>query len=198
MHRAEYHLACAPDPATILGHRLRPLTLGHAHLMVRVGSPFLGEGEPLLGDVVLGVELCRRETDDARSFIEQENAVRIIEKMGRKWARKLPPGDELQPILEFAAYVSEAAQGPRFWVENKEAQRKSGVDWLQSLKLGLMRAGRSAAEAMATPLGEAMWDYAAYWESEGAIKLHTEDDDALLAAVKRAKEQPAPEGMVAL
>lgn len=196
MTRADYHLACQPDPAEVLGVRLQPFTLGHAHLLARVGSPFLSGDNPQLGDVVLGVEVCQRDYGSAVAFMAQDNAARIIEKLARKWLRRQLEED-IGPISEFVHYVSSAAQGPRFWVEQKEASQ-SGADWLQSLKLGLMRTGRSFAEAMDTPLGEAMWDYAAYWESEGALKLHTETDDDLLAAVKRAKEGPAPKGLVAL
>jgi hypothetical protein len=196
MHREGYHIACHPDPAAVLGIRLRPFTLGHAHLLARVGSPFLSGGEPQLGDVVLGVEICSREYGSAVSFLEQANAARVIEKAARKWLRR-NMDEDLGPISEFVHYVSAAAQGPRFWVENKEAS-ESGADWLQSIKLGLMRTGRTTAEAMETPLGEAMWDYAAHWESEGALKMHTETDEGLIDAVNKAKQGPAPDGLVPL
>ena len=200
MQRADYHLACHPDPVTILGVRVRPFTLGHAHLLARMESPFIADGEdgepqpPAIGDVVLGVEICQRDYAAACAFLEQDNAARIIEKTARKWLKRNRAEDDVSPISEFIHYISHAAQGPRFWVEQKQAA-KSGADWLQSLKLGLLKTGRSVAEAMDTPLGEAMWDYAAYWESEGAVKLHTDSDDALLEAVKQAKAGPCPEGM---
>ena len=197
MHREDYHQACHPDPAEILGTRLQSFTLGHAHLLTRMGSPFLGDGEPGIGDLVVGVEICRRDYGSAVAFLQGDNAARILEKIARKLLRKLDASADLGPISEFVHYLSHATNGPRFWVEQKQSS-ESGADWLQSLKLGLLKTGRTAAEAMNTPLGEAMWDYAAHWESEGALKLHTDTDDALLAAVKAAKAAPAPEGLVPL
>lgn len=194
MHRDEYHQACHPDPAEVLGVRLQPFTLGHAHLLARMGSPFVCEGIPAIGDVVLGVEVCRRSYQNASIWLGLGSTPRYIEKQAKKWLKQTADQD-IGPISEFIHYVSHAANGPRFWVEQKNAAQ-SGADWLQSLKLGLLKTGRTAVEAMNTPLGEAMWDYAAHWETEGALKLHTETDDALLEAVKKAKEAPCPEGLV--
>ena len=203
MHRDGYHLACHPDPSEILGVRLLPFSLGHAHLLARMGSPFVTDGEdgepqtPAIGDVFLGVAICQRNYKGACLWLASDGAARSIEHLAKKWLKRNRAENDVSPISDFIHYISHAAQGPRFWVDQKQAA-KSGADWLQSLKLGLLKTGRTVTEAMDTPLGEAMWDYAAYWEGEGALKLHTESDDALLEAVKQAKAGHCPEGLVPL
>lgn len=182
-----YANSIVPDRSFVLGHRLEPFTLGHAHLLDLCESPFLRGGSPALGDLVLAVELCRVTWTKAKEALQYPGLARRVEKLGKRYARKRL-GYEADEITEFIAYLSEATNGPKFWVKSQGESTASGVSWLQSLKVTLMKAGRTQAEAMNTPLAEALWDFAAYWEQEGALTIQSEGESELLELVKAAQE----------
>lgn len=182
-----YASAIVPDRSFVLGHRLEPFTLGHAHLLDLCESPFLRGGLPGLGDLVLAVELCRVPWTKARELLQYPGLARRIEKLGKRYTRK-HLGYEADELTEFVAYLTEATNGPSFWVKS-EGNEKSGVSWLQSLKVTLMKAGRTHAEAMNTPLAEALWDFAAYWEQEGALSIRSAGESELMEMVKAAQQK---------
>jgi hypothetical protein len=179
-----YAASIVPDRAFVLGHRLEPFTLGHAHLLDLVQSPFLRGGAPALGDLVLAVELCRISWEKARELLQYPGLAKRVEKIGKRICRRRL-GYESDDFSEFVAYLSEATNGPGFWVKSEENQKKtSGSPWLQSLKSTLLRGGRTYAETMNTPLREALWDFAAYWEQEGSLEIQSETEQAILEAAK--------------
>lgn len=179
-----YSAAIVPQRSFVLGHRLEPFTLGHAHLLDLVESPFLRGGSPSLGDLVLAVELCRVPWEKAKELLQYPGLAKRVEKIGKRICRR-QLGYEADDITEFVAYLSEATNGPGFWVKNQDQpQRTTGTPWLQSLKGTLLRGGRTYAETMNTPLQEALWDFAAYWEQEGALEIQSEAERQILEAAK--------------
>lgn len=182
-----YSNAILPDRSFVLGHRLEPFTLGHAHLLDLCESPFLRGGSPALGDLVLAVELCRVSYSKAMEALRYPGMAKRLAKLGKRYTRR-QLGYEVDELTEFIAYLAEATNGPKFWVTNEGESKPSGVSWLQSLKVTLMKAGRTQAEAMNTPLAEALWDFAAYWEQEGALQIQSEGESELLDMVKAAQD----------
>ena len=179
-----YSAAIAPPAVYVLGKRLEPLSLGHAHLLDLVESPFIRGGSPGAGDLVLAVEICRVPWQESRRMLQLPGLDRRIEKLGKALCRRRV-GYEADDVSEFVTYMTEAANGPGFWVKQQET-KAGGSPWLQSIKTTLMRAGRTYAEAMDTPLREALWDFAAYWEQEGALDIQSDAERAMIEAAKHA------------
>jgi hypothetical protein len=180
-----YLAATFPDTRLVLGTRLHAFTLGHALLQPAE-----------LADLILFVELCRVPFAAALRRSRSRWFGVWLWQQGLKW-RRLSWSEEALIRQTLDRYLAEANSAPMTWSEMGRHGRKSGAPMLQSLKVTLMsRLHKSEAEALATPLVLATWDYFAYWEQEGAIKI-TNDTDAGLLEMTRKLELEIAEGKIA-
>ena len=187
-----YARAAVPRPYRVLGLTLRPYCLGHALLLELLNSPFTRDDQqPGFNDLVLAVLICANTYETASELI-RSTSMPLGVRLWRWQVRcRLSQAGMLDRIRLVAEYIKEGSKAPRVWA-NPELRHGSSAPRLAILKLNLLihlRKGES--EAFNTPLGLALWESAAFWESQGALELLTQTDDGLLAAAKKM-EEPAP------
>ena len=169
-----YSQAAIPDPYVILGLKLRPLSLGHYLLMSRFDVAFVASEErnATFDDLILGVLICSMGYDDFLRFMESKNFRREI----AAWGRKIGLFDPVEKIVLFNQYIREGSKAPLYWIE-KEGRNNSGAHWTHALKTTLVsKCGYTNSEALNAPLSQALSDYFQYAESEGFVRLMTEDE----------------------
>lgn len=182
MTTAEYAFIQLPATPVILGLALRPLSIGQALWLERVGSAFSWDGirsrasgvrKAGLGDLLLALEICRR--GDLSLPTPRE-----LRRLGARH-RKLSPAARRAAGDELALHVLDAFQAPACWRETEGEDRDSGVPLLAALQIGLMaRLHLSEAVALRTPVRLALQFLAALNALEGRLDLITDQDRAMM------------------
>lgn len=183
---ASYSQAAYPEPYTILGIRLKPLSLQHYHLMARHSVAFVSDGpsEATFADLLLGVIICSKhwEEGEFEHYVESGEC----QSESSAWGEKFPLGsfDEKEKIKLFADYISEGSRIPKYWEEN--TGKTSGAHWSQSVLLTLTgQLGYTRKEALHCPLSQALADYFKHAENQGLIRLMTDDEIAMIEAAEK-------------
>lgn len=182
--REQYLAAQFPDIYYVLEWRLHPFSLGHALLLERLRSPFMVGGIPALGDLKLGVLVCR---------LPWSRSVRAVESRLLPWRLRCMPILTARRLMlgmgQFAGYIHAAHVGPQVW--SRGDGESLAMPFLQAIKITMMmRLHKSEAEAMSTPLSLAWHDYAACWEMLGRLRIVGDaDQEAIEAARKLYEEQ---------
>lgn len=116
MNDAEYYAAQVPEPWTILGLELLPLSAGHIILLNRIESPFVC-GDPVeWEDLACAVFICSRTFEGAMASFA---AMEALEEWATEWHRKLiveqgPEIDFPKKVEEFNAYLKEGTKHPDY------------------------------------------------------------------------------------
>lgn len=180
---AQYASTVFPDGYTVLGVRLRPMTIGHALLLTRIGSPLApfaapAGRDPTLQDLVIALWVCSRPCSAAASGLQRSRTgwwMRL-----REWSVRWAYWRRIDRALHgWVAYMRACCSGPMLWVKQDSAPSK--VPILQTLLLHRQhRMGESRAAAMETPVAVALWDLAAYAVGTGAVDLVDDDEQELM------------------
>lgn len=190
---AEAHF---PDRWTVLGVRLHSLTIGHALLLQRVGSPFAPyyenaqEAAPGLGDVLLALFILSRPAQVAADAI----GTRRFRLLMWYWSARFKLSVALHPVkvlsiptaaAKLVSYIVAGTDGPGVSPVGPFDGQAPGTPAIARLIRTLCGClGRTMPEALATPITLAHWDCAAWWEREGSARIDLLDIDALTAEVK--------------
>lgn len=170
-----YTTALWPDTHVILGHRLRPYTLGHALLLERLKSPFVtGAAAPGLGDLKLALALCKRPFPRALALAQPPfpfSPFPLFARLALRYTR-CPARHFDRAARQFLAYLAAAYHHPKRWEKDGAP---IGTPLLQQLKLTLMMDLRKTElQALCTPLALALWDAMGAWEMQGNLQLADE------------------------
>ncbi len=178
----DYPSACFPNRVRIFGCLLEPLTLGHALVLQYLRSPFAPgverTREPNRGDVLLGVWVCSRpwwvaarDAGTWRSAMWLRAMVCFLALFRVKlWYRD----------LLWVTYITEANAMPPVW-RKKSVGTALGLPPLLNVKMSLMTFwNKSEAEAMATPLGQALLEHGAYLSTLGEMRFPSNDECELM------------------
>lgn len=162
-------LAAIPEPFTILGKRLEPLSIGHLLALERFGC------DPVvtLDQLIQAVIICSRPPDQIPAAFSD----RWLRFKLWFWAWRLGKFNPADKIDLFHEYLHEHTRhGPEIMSEEDETGGPTcGAPWLQHVKVTLTsKIGYSPAEALAAPYAVAIWDYYTYWESEGRADIYGE------------------------
>jgi hypothetical protein len=179
----EYVSACLPAPRTIAGVRVRPHSLGAALLLHRVGSPFvdLQNKNPGAGDCLLALFILSRPFAEAAVALNSTGCKAWMDKQSKRLLKS--PVDHID--LQIAGHIAQGGSAPRFW---PGSGRQPGAPTIQVIKITLLaKLGFTETEALDMPLAQANWDYCAFWEMEGGLKLYNEEDLALIEANKQLR-----------
>ncbi len=186
------------DTVKVLGTRLKPLSLGHAMLLQRLGltygfpETFWNNGElkgPKVGDLVLSVGIC------GRNFVQAERFA--MSRWLGLWAKWRCAVYEIKyaPVIEIhhfamCRYVLEAWTSPPI-IPIHDSKYEPGAPLLGAIKCALTsKLGCSEFEALNRPLVSALWDYGILLEMEGAARLQNKTEDSLVeAAIKMAEAE---------
>lgn len=171
---------------------MAPFTLGHALLLERLGSPFIGGPArlPGLGDLRLALALCSLTYPRAVKLVGRPRRLRLALWVVGWTARSryLPAG-----TLQFFDYIRKFQNHPECW-SGRGGGRAMGTPFFQAVKLTLvMHMGKTELEALCTPLSLALWDYAACWELSEKMELVSSADRAAMETLETLPDS-LPEG----
>lgn len=182
----DYLAAALPEPFTILGQRLTPFSLGHLLLLRRFGNAFVVPGgAPTIDDLAFAVFVCAQTYEEAAESI----AAPDIHKRVDAWGRNLEPFDLAEKLAAFDRYLCAGSRGPDV-NEDGQTHRQPGAPFIHRVRMVLQgRLNYSFSDAMNCPWGLALWDYFGFWETEGAVRLFSQEDAERIAAAKEMREQ---------
>ena len=158
-----------PEPTIILGQQLLPLSIGHLLYLDRLG---LAPPETP-AKLVSAILICTRRVDDALPTL-QDN---WLELKVRLWLFRVSPFSAIdwdEAFASFADYISTGTEAPSAINLNDEGGtiEDSGTPFLQNLKVTLQsRLNYSPDEAINCAFTSAVWDYYAWHESEGNVRV---------------------------
>ena len=178
MNLAAYSAVVFPSTPVVLGVTLRPLTLGHALLLVRLDSPFFGgargaDGLPGDGDLYTTLALCSRDPLDppTRRAVEWLWLLNCLR-------REVELVDAKQAVLD---YVQAACRVPETLAQ--PGAKRGATTLLQAVCLAVQTEFGQSREAMLrTPVAEAISNCFHHWHAHGRVALKTEEIAAAFAA----------------
>lgn len=184
MIHAAYDKAAFPEPYTILGQRLKPFSLGHYILLRRLKSPFVSDKqeESSVGDLIVGVIVCSRNYSGASEIIcdfdKMEVEAQRVGELNSKSGVAENQNEAIARIILFNKYVVDGSAMPGYFLDNEgDYDRKLNQHWSQSVLLSLIsNCGYTRDEALNCPLSQAFFDHLAFMETEGSIKLMSEEE----------------------
>ena len=194
---AEFYQVAIPEPTTIMGLRLRPLSLGHLILLGRVRSAFVTEGEPItLHDLALSVLICSLSYKDGCDLFNNTELPRFFKRWHDKLAginfwtkcgfKKPTPVDYAAKVAAFSKYMETGSSSPYYSYKADEALPIQ-CPTVQIVKVALMRELHiPEAELMDRPWSVCLWDYVTIRALDGNLQF--EDRDQIKQAQKLADE----------
>jgi hypothetical protein len=186
-----YAEALLPDRIRILGRTLHPYCIGHALLLHRIGSPFVSPSSPLsgerteergpesgVGDLLLALWILSRPWQQAAAGLRKRRTRWLLNLWG--WQLRQLNSDLalFHAQCQIQECLGRAWDGPDLWEEQAaKTNRKSGAPVLASLKVMLCGIFKcSEDQALSTPIRVALFDTAAWAETQGAIQWVNEDE----------------------
>lgn len=190
----DFYSAAIPEPTTILGIRLRPLSLGHLVILHRLRSSFVTPDEPFtIHDLALSVLVCSMSYKDGLKLFEN----RSMDSVFRLWHFKLRGGllawlrlrkaveiDYEQKATEFVEYLRRHCRPPHYEYEPSKAIPIHCPE-VQIVRVSLMRSlGITDDEIMDRPWALCLWDHVTLKALDGNVKLT--DREAIREALETA------------
>lgn len=123
-----YAATVLAETPTILGKRLAPFSLGHAHILEAVNSPFMGNESVELSDLVLAVTICHK-----RAFGPDRLALQLDEKLEReckRWGKQQANANFSEEVQRFRHYVRAHTNAPQRWNKGESVMR---IPWTLAL-----------------------------------------------------------------
>jgi len=169
--------ALIPEAFVVLGIRLQPFTLGHAALLIRLGSGAWLEGGKIgIDDLYLGVTVCSSNSFEQfrRDIFSGHHQDRIT-----SIAAQVKIGNVKKEAKLFTRYICEGMQGPKVLIEDSNRiELKSHV--IQSLRVQMMRFFRvPERDVMDIPIAAAMWDLATLSELNQTGRIWGKEEENL-------------------
>ena len=172
-----------PRPFRVLGQELRPFTLGHACTLESLGLRSVDDA----GALFVAVLVCTLPPGDFQRLMGTRRlALRVwlwttSIRAQLAWVRITQGapaafGIALRALTLFREYCEHHSACPEFRQLSEESRGERstprGAPFLEHVRVVLQaKLGYSPAEAIALPLGRALFDYFTYWEVEGRIEL---------------------------
>ena len=190
-----FYLAAIPEPRTILGLRLRPLSLGHIILLYRLESVFVCGGIPTFSDLALSVLICASTYKEGLSYLENPDLSSEL----RRWADKLTglntflvrigirkptPINLEEKSAALSEYIAEASKVPNYHFNPSDFTEISCPS-AQIVKVTLMREMKfSEEEILDRSWALCLWDFVTLKAINGSVKMLNQGsiDDALKVA----------------
>ena len=203
----DYFLKSIPEPVTLLGLRLRPLSLGRYRLLNRFNVAFAADGDATASvpDLLLGVLICSMRVDEFLAFVDRPEFNREMRRWSRrlfphvwicalpwigKWWRRTRGFNAIEKMSAFQTYIADAQRLPRYTMK-ENSPRTNSSHWAHNMEICLRsELGWSGEEINEAPLSKALADYFAYAESNGLVSLLT-DEDMIAAAHNAAQVEAA-------
>ena len=182
----DFYYAAVPEPVILLGQRLHPYSLGHHILLERFENPFAVGGDADVTDLFTGVLICCNEYDEFLKLIREDDIVSLV----KRWSKNLGDFDANSIAQAFKDYIEDSFSNfPKYWVDEKYKDSKSGSNFPQAIKLRLLRSTNlTEKEILNRPLALSVWDVCTILEQDGAISLFSKQDEENQNRVKEFEE----------
>lgn len=162
-----------------------PYTVGHAILFDRLQV----ESVTTPAEVCLAARLCSMPADKAERWLTGRWSGWRLRWM--VWTRKAwmqDPAEVEKAIEVWSRWLDEQTRFPKY-VAKTEGE-ESGVPFCQRLRVALLsKLGYSSGDIDRTPYLRALWDYIAWAEMEGMVKVPAGVDDETEAEMMRKAEE---------
>lgn len=178
--------AAMPEPHTILGLRLLPLSLGRYQLLKRFDCPFVSDEQKEIGMEELNKELffalliCGLSVDEFKFLSDHPNKLkkqaRKFGKVAEKVIKRTKDFSLIQVFAQFRNFLDEGSKVPWMVLSCNNNAETSMVHWSGSIETALRsKIGWTQDEVNERPLTDALSIFFRYMESEGAVKLYDFD-----------------------
>jgi len=181
--------AAIPEPFTILGLRLRPLSIGHLILLHKLESPFVRDDlidSFSIGDLALGCLICSGTYADGRALLDDEHLDRKLFQWGlratnqhgwRIWCRWLYEAIDLKTKMSlFLDYLKYHICIPYYSVEQGKSRAIRAPAW-QVIKMVLLsQTNLTESEILDRPYRLCMTDFITLRAIEGQFNFEDAED----------------------
>jgi len=182
-NQKSYLEQCMPDRVVVLGQPLNPFSLGHLKILIHHDNKFVIGGTPTLTDLIFGVWVCCQTYEEVMAGLLDSGMERKI----HRWGKRMRKADLGIALKTFAEYIAKASERPE--VDRSDFSRTSGTPTIQHIQIILQgKLNHSLSEALNKPWGEAVWDYYAYAEMNGATKVFGPDEEQLFSLAMEARK----------
>ena len=200
MATSTYFAAAYPEPWQVLGVNLLPFSFGHYLKLHRLGCAFISEKEEqaTIGDLLLGIVVCSMRSnpdpqlDPFWVWLHRDRPESVLQRLWWKinrnkltpaeyeimtWGRKVGIFELKEKAGLFSKYIEHHSQMPAYVEEPSDTPpRESGAHWAQSVIGSLVsKCGYTQIEAYNVPMPKAMSDFFKHAESEGSIRLLSQE-----------------------
>lgn len=186
MNIAAEFKAALPEPHTILGLRLLPLSLGRYRLLKRFNCPFVGDEliemplNKLVGELLFALIVCGLPCEEFKQLLDTGKIKKESERFGkyfRKYINRTVGFDVFVCIQQFKNYLAESIETPWHVVPTSTSQEGSASHWSHGMEVVLRsEVNWTQLEISEEPLTKAMVDYFKYMEGQGAVSLVSHED----------------------
>jgi len=191
----EYFTALLPESYIIGGLQLEPFSIGHYIILSRYNSPFVSCEQEIstAGDLLFAIAVCCRTFEQAISFVRNEEEAKLwMEEYAAKIVSECEKEnvviDWQAKMVDFMFYIKEHLNKPTVIDRNHgitSTEQPSGMNFHQSLIITLTsKGGYTYSQTMNAPYSQALFDYYAVAEKEGAVRFANEDEKLLLELAK--------------
>lgn len=194
--RHDFYSSAVPEPRSILGLPLRPLSMGHIILLNRIKSAFVVEGAPqTYEEIAIAALICSLTYQQGITAIHDPETPKFLRWLGRKitgekelgvmlgWRK--PRVIELPYVCQaFADYLKEHTRIP-FYTYNEGDFKEIEAPAVQIVKVALLREMNfTDAELMDRSWALCLWDYVTLKAVKGEVQMPDENklDDARAVA----------------
>jgi len=198
----DYAFAIWPRRHKVAGRWLKPLTLGHALLLQRLGSPFMPPDRPLTqvtgrksdmfgpADVALLKYVCTRSWERALIGMDRWTIKPWLWWETLRRSKRII--EDAQQAIDW--WQAEWHGAPTVFVDSKSAGRRGAGTLAILMYTQRVIFGKTFCEAASTPVREALWDHYCYLEAEGAVRIADATDDEADRLAQLVKEVGWNEG----
>lgn len=183
---ADYLADVIPAPFTVLGKRLRPLSITRLLYLHRFGC-FPIEG---LAELLTAVIVCSRPCKEILPTLND----RWLGLKLKLWAWRLGKFSLVEKVDLFRGYIEAHTRRPPVWCPDSfDDGQLPGAEFLQHLKVTLKsECGWSQEEIDEEPASKAYWDYYTFWEIKDRVRIQeieTSTEMELKAEANRRHEE---------
>ena len=188
MPAAEFQ-AALPEPRSILGVRLRPLSIGRYRLLKRFDSPFVAEEgrnvdtiSDATKELFFALIVCGLGVQEFKDLLDSGKLGDECKRFGkhlRKQIKRAKGFNVIASFGEFQEYVLDSEEMPWVVLPTDNKGDVSATHWSHGVEVVLRsKLNWTKQEIDEEPLTKALNDYFKYMEGQGAVKLVTHEQFA--------------------
>lgn len=175
--------AALPEPYTILGLRLLPLSLGRYRLLKRFNCPFVADEqkeitiEELTKELFFALLVCGFPVDEFKGLLNNDRKfkkeARRFGKISNKIVKRTKNFNILEHFNAFKRYLDDHSKTPWVVLSSQNQTETSMAHWSSSMLVTLgSKLNWSEKQIDENPISEAQMVFFKYAESEGMVKLY--------------------------